>query len=348
MKLYLFALVLFVAAFAAGCGGGGGNSSTTGNASLATDDVVVVGGQHVTKSSFDDIMRQEDLSIKAQGAAVPKPGTANYTSVRNQVIALLVQNAEFSEQAQKLGVEPTPKAVDAELTKLKKQYFGGSESKYLASLKKQGYTDAEVRDQIKIQLTSQNLFKKVAGHIKASPAQIHSYYQQHISQYVSQTRPVEEILVGKNKQALANQIYNQAKGGASFAALAKKYSQDPGSKNIGGKFTATKGSDVANFDAAVFSPSAATGVLLKPVNTPEYGWFVIRPLAPIKTKTTTEKQASSAINATLSQTAQNSAMNKWVTGVAKTYCKAGIKYQAGYQPNPDPCTTLTTSAPTTT
>jgi parvulin-like peptidyl-prolyl isomerase len=348
MKIYLIALVLFVAAFAAGCGGGGSGSSTTGNASLSTDDVVVVGGQHVTKSTFDDIMHQEDLSIKAQGAAVPKPGSANYTSVRNQVIALLVQNAEFDEQAAKLGVAPTAKDVNDELTKLKKQYFGGSQAKYLASLKKQGYTDAEVRDQIKIQLTSQNLFKKVAGKIKASPAQVQSYYQAHLDQYVSQSRQVEEILVGKNKQSLANQIYNQVKGGASFAALAKKYSQDPGSKNIGGKFTAKKGSDVSNFDAAVFSPNAATGVLLKPVNTPEYGWFVIKPLADIKTTTTTEKQAASAIKTTLNQTAQNNAMNKWVTGIARTYCKAGIKYQAGYQPNPDPCTTLTTSAPTTT
>ena len=48
----------------------------------------------------------------------------------------------------------------------------------------------------------------------------------------------------QEEQALAEQIYTQLKGGASFATLAKKYSQDPQLKDKGGTFTATKGSDV--------------------------------------------------------------------------------------------------------
>jgi parvulin-like peptidyl-prolyl isomerase len=70
---------------------------------------------------------------------------------------------------------------------------------------------------------------------------------------------VQEILVGKNKESLANQIYQQVQGGADFAALAKKYSQDPGSKDKGGNFTATQGSDVPEFDKAVFDSTAKTG-----------------------------------------------------------------------------------------
>jgi foldase protein PrsA len=302
----------------------------------------------VTKANFNDVMRQEQLSLKAQGQTMPKAGTTNYTTVRNQVLAVLVQNAEFAQEAEKLGVAPTTKDVDKELTQLKQQYFGGSEAKYQASLKQQGYTDAEVRQQILIQLTSRNIFNKVTGTVKPTSKEIDAYYKSHLDQYVVQERAVEEILVGKNKQALANQIYNQAKNGASFAALAKKYSQDPGSKDKGGKFTAKKGSDVANFDKAVFDPGAKTGVFLKPVNTPEYGWFVIKPLGPIKTTATPEEAASATISDTLKTQDQNSAMDKWVSGIAKTYCKGQIKYQAGYQPNPDPCAALTTTAPTTT
>jgi hypothetical protein len=41
-------------------------------------------------------------------------------------------------------------------------------------------------------------------------------------------------------------------------------------------------------------------------------------------------------------------MTKWVETKKKSYCKAGIKYQVGYQPNPDPCATLPGATTTTT
>ena len=112
---------------------------------------------------------------------------------------------------------------------------------------------------------------------------IDAYYAANLSQYKKPaTRAVQEILVGKNKQSLANQIYQQLEGGADFAALAKKYSQDPGSKDKGGNFTATQGADVPEFDKAVFAATAKTNELLKPVNTAQYGWFVIKPTGDIK------------------------------------------------------------------
>ncbi len=161
---------------------------------------------------------------------------------------------------------------------------------------------------------------------------------------------MQEILVGKNKAALANQIYKQLQGGADFAALAKKYSQDPGSKDKGGKFTATKGSDVPEFDTAVFSTGAKTGVLLKPVNTSQYGWFVIKPTADITpAKTTSESKARAAIQKQLESQSQQQLASTWMQKVVKTYCSGGkVDYQSGYTPSPDPCATLSTSDQTTT
>jgi hypothetical protein len=39
-------------------------------------------------------------------------------------------------------------------------------------------------------------------------------------------------------------------------------------------------------------------------------------------------------------------MTKWVEDMKKDYCDGKIKYQVGYQPSPDPCST--TSGTTTT
>ena len=208
-----------------------------------------------------------------------------------------------------------------------------------------------MRAQIKEQLLEQALFNKVTKGVKPTDAEVHTYYVQHVSQYAQpESRDVREILVGKNKQALAQQIYTQLKGGADFAALAKKYSQDPGSKNTGGKFTAKKGADVPEFDQAVFAKTAKTGELLPPVNTAQYGWFVIQPLAAIQpAKTTPEKQVAATIRATLLQRKQNQTMSDWVNTTAKSYCNGSkIKYQAAYKPTPDPCAALTSTTPTTT
>jgi parvulin-like peptidyl-prolyl isomerase len=184
----------------------------------------------------------------------------------------------------------------------------------------------------------------------ATPAEIAAYYAANITQYQQPaSRTVQEILVGKNKEALAQQIYSQLKGGATFAALAKKYSQDPGSKNTAGKFTARKGSDVPEFDAAVFNPASKTGVLLKPVNTSQYGWFVILPTgAIVAAKTTPEKTAAVAIRKQLDATQKQQAANDWANGVAKDFCSGGkIKYQTGFEPSPDPCAALASNATTT-
>jgi len=340
MRLHYLLLVIPLAVLVAGCGGGGGSSSK-----LNADDVAVVSNEHITKARFDELMSQQKRSLKSQGQTFPKAGTTAYASLRSQVMTVLVQNAEFETEAAKLGVKVTSKDVQSQLDQIKKQYFGGSEKRYERELQKQGYTDAAVRDQIRSQLLAQRLFEKVTANVKPSDSEVHAYFVQHEDQYPP-TRDVQEILVGKKKEALANSIYAKLKKGESFATLAKKYSQDPGSKNIGGKFTAKKGQDVPEFDAAVFASSAKTGTLLKPVNTKEYGWFVIKPIADIKR--TSESQVAETIRAQLEQQDRNQAMTDWVTKITKSYCKGGaVTYQAGYQPSPDPCVSLSTATNTT-
>src|SRR5262249_31604824 len=153
-------------------------------------------------------------------------------------------------------------------------------------LAKQGYTDATMREQIRTQLIYERLFLKVTAGVKVSSKAVHAYYIAHQDWYPP-SRETQEILVGKGKQSLAQSIYKELKGGADFAKLAKKYSQDTGTKNIAGKFTAKKGQDVPEFDAAVFS-DAKTGTLLKPVTSQQYGWFVIKLTGNMKTTSEAE------------------------------------------------------------
>jgi parvulin-like peptidyl-prolyl isomerase len=334
-------LVLFgfasLALLAAACGG-------TTTASLGSDDVAVVGDQQISKDQFQQLMARAQKSYEQQKRPFPKAGTAEYEQLKGQAITFLVQQAEVEEQAKKLGVDITDEKVDKEIARYKKQFYGGSDARYEKAVKQQGLTDEQAREAIRQQLISQALFKKVTGNVKASDADIKEYYDTHKTQYVQpESREVRHILV--TKKALADSLYQQLKSGGNFAKLAKQYSKDPGSAANGGKLTVSKGQTVPQFDKTAFS--LKTGQISQPVHT-QYGYHIIQALSGVKAATTTKlSQVRASIRQQLEQQKKNDKITKWLEDTKKSYCNGKIKYQVGYQPSQDPCTTLTGSTSTT-
>ena len=332
-----FLIAVATVALAAGCGG-----STT--ASLGADDIAVVGSEPITKDQFQELMARAKKSYDAQKRQFPKPGSTEYEQLKGQAITFLVQNAEVAEQAESMGIEIGDDKVDKEIARYKKQFYGGSDERFAKAIKQQGLTEEQAREQIKTQLISQAVFKKVTGDVKVSDADIQEYYSSHKTQYVQpESRDVRHILVPKKD--LADSLYQQLKGGANFAELAKRYSKDPGSASNGGKLTVTKGQTVPEFDKTAFS--LKNGELSQPVKT-QYGYHIIQALSAIKASTTTPlDKVRASIKQQLGQQKKNEKITKWLEDTKKDYCGGKIKYQIGYQPNPDPCATLTSSTTST-
>jgi parvulin-like peptidyl-prolyl isomerase len=329
-RLLLFGFAS-LALLAAGCGG-------TTTASLGSDDVAVVGDQQISKDQFQQLMQRAQKSYDAQKRAFPKAGSTEYEQLKGQAITFLVQQAEVEEQAKKLGIDASDDKVDKEIARYKKQFYGGSDARYEKAVKQQGLTDDQAREAIRQQLISQALFKKVTGDVKVSDADIKQYYDTHKTQYVQpESRDVRHILV--TKKALADSLYQQVKGGANFAKLAKQYSKDPGSASNGGKLTVSKGQTVPEFDKTAFG--LKTGEISQPVHT-QYGYHIIQALSAVKAaKTTSLAQVRASIQQQLEQQKKNDQITKWLEDTKKSYCNGKIKYQIGYQPSPDPCATLT-------
>jgi parvulin-like peptidyl-prolyl isomerase len=324
------ALLALVLSFSA-CGGGG-------TASLDSNDVAVVGPDHITKAQFDELLKRAQATYKGQGRPFPKAGTRDYQTVKGQAMQYLVQRAEYEQKADGLGVKVDEKKVDARLKQIKTQYFSGDDKKYLAALKTQGLTEAEVRKDIRQQLLAEQIFQKVAKDVKVTDADIKKYYDAHKTQYrTPETRDVRHILV--NKKPLADQLYAQLKAGADFAKLAKKNSKDPGSAAQGGKLTVSKGQTVPEFDKAAFS--LKKGELSKPIKT-QYGYHIIQALTDVKAaKTTPLKDVKESIRQQLLQTKKNEKMRVWVDDVKKEY-KNKIKYAPGYAPPASAASTTST------
>ncbi len=337
MKRFLLFAFASLAVLAAGCGG----SST---ASLASDDVAVVGSKEVTKDQFQQLMARAKKSYDAQKRDFPKAGSTEYEQLKGQAITFLVQQAEVEEQAEQLGVDVSDKDVDKEIARYKKQFYGGSDERYEKAVKQQGLTDEQARDAIRQQLVSKRVFDKVTGNLKVTDADINAYYASHKSQYVQpESRDVRHILV--QKKSLADSLYAQLKGGANFAKLAKRYSKDPGSAANGGKLTVSKGQTVPQFDKTAFS--LKKGQLSAPVKT-QYGYHIIQALSGIKAATTTPlSKVRASIKQQLEQQRKNDKITKWLEDTKKDYCSGKIKYQVGYQPNPDPCASVTSTTTAT-
>ncbi len=131
-------------------------------------------------------------------------------------------------------------------------------------------------------------YAKAGGNV--SQADLQSYYNQHVEEYrVPETVTVHHILIktpsagpdGKVDQkavdaarAKAEDILKQLKAGANFEALAKKYSDDPGSKDKGGLIgPIRRGQTVPEFEQASFNGNK--GDLVGPVKT-SFGFHIIR------------------------------------------------------------------------
>jgi peptidyl-prolyl cis-trans isomerase D len=227
------------------------------------------------------------------------------------------------------GIQPT----DAEL----QAYYGANKGRYQNSVPE--------KRQVRYFLVSD---KDIQSKVVVTPSDLEQYYRTHTDQFRSSDRvKVRHILVqtpkpgpdGKVDQkgvdearAKASDILKQIKAGANFADLAKKNSDDPGSKEQGGELSwIIKGQTVPEFEKAAFSQDK--GQVSDLVQT-SYGFHIIqtedkevahvKSLAEVKdTLEQTLKQQKTA--AMLDQAATTAESEAKSGGLDKAAAKYGVQ-----------------------
>src|SRR4249919_2575811 len=106
---------------AAGCGG---------SDEVPADAVAVVDGATISRATLDDLLARAKKSYTAQKRAFPKAGTSEYQTLQTQAVAFLVQREEYAREAEQLGVKVTDAQIAKKVGEVKKQYFGGSQTKF--------------------------------------------------------------------------------------------------------------------------------------------------------------------------------------------------------------------------
>lgn len=321
------AITIALAGFVAtGCGGKDG---VLGIGGIPDNAVCTVDGESISKAQYDRLYDQSKQQYVDAGKPLPKKGSDEYRTVRDRVLGTLIDQQLFAQQSDKFGIEITDKDIDKRLKQLKKNNFKGDEKKFKSEMKRVGYTIKDVRNDLALQLQSEELYRQVTKDIEVSDTDIKNYYDENPKNYeVPEKRDVAHILIPKDK-ALATKLYGQVKGGDEklFAKLAKQYSEDDGSKENGGKLTITRGETVPEFDKAAFD--LETGEVSPPVKT-RYGYHVIMALSdttPLKKKSL--KEVSGEIEGQLLQQERSDRYQEWLKNVKKD-AEDDVECRKGY------------------
>jgi foldase protein PrsA len=340
----LLALVLVVAA---GCGG-----------DVPQGAIATVGDNVVTQEQFDKIIKQAKAQAKAQGQTFPKAGSTDYNRYAAQVVDYLVAqevidqaaaDPDFLKQAlaealnidedqldERLGkkaaaydrpIEVTDKTVKKRVDQLVKAY--GGKKKVGELLKQQGMTWKDLDKAIKDQIVGQRVYNRVVAAARVSPKQIKDYYEKNKDQFdTPETRKVRHILVKTKAQAeKVRALLVADPSDASWKKVAKKYSDDPGSKDSGGDVgDVTPGMMFPAFDKEAFD--LEVDQISQPVKT-QVGWHVLQVTKITPAKKSTLKSATKGIRQNLLATQQQKLWEKWLKQAQKD---ADVQYAEGYDP----------------
>lgn len=344
-SISLALLVLTLALVLAGCGGASGD--------VPASAVAVVDGTEIPRAEFDELMEQAKASYKTRDQDFPKVGTPEYQGFQQQLVAILVQRAQFEQEAEELGLTISDEDVEKARADLVTSRFGGDEKKMAAELEEQGVTEEFLLKTLRVSVLSRKLFDAVTKDVTVTDAEALTAYTQDSTQFggTPGSRDVRHILIAEpadpgckpspptdptpvqcevnfeKSKAEADRIYAELQDGADFAALAKEFSADEGSKNDGGKYTANRGQSVPEFDKMAFELD--TNEISRPVRT-QYGYHVIQATSEIKPPTSFD-EVKDAVKASLLQTKRNEKSVEWLEELQKRY-DGKVSYAAGFAP----------------
>ncbi len=233
--------------------------------------VAQVGSETITLGDFETQFKAYvSRAVASQGVPYSDEILASFAPYRGEILNQIARQRAVLQLAQKSGVKPDATEVDARVQSSKEGF--DNDADFQSALQNAGFADeAAYRAALNESLTYNAYLDSLKGRFKFGDAIVAGYYTINKSKLATQAEAcAKHILVAD--EATAKKIADQLAAGGDFAALAKQYSQDPGSKDQGGDLGCiAPGDTVAEFDKAAF-----TGPLnqVQQVKT-EYGYHLI-------------------------------------------------------------------------
>ena len=316
-----------------------------GNPSVPAGDVALVDSApngHISQAEFQASIPQEAVRVGLK--APPKPGTQQYTQVKDAALSDLILQRWIEGEAADRGITISESQIQDALAQIVKTQYGNSYARLNKQLLQLHLTTqpnciknaaappppcaTTALERVRLNVLSQRIQSEVlpSGQTTAIPADAaRNYYDANIAQFKQpETRDFRLIL---NKSKAKVDQAKAALGGnpspATWKKVAKRFSTDPTTKTTGGlRSGVAKGQSEPALDKQVFS--APTGQLVGPFKG-QSGWYLIEVQAvhPARTEPFTrvqsqiQQQLQSAAQQQIVQNFQTDFANKWTT---RTFC----------------------------
>ena len=222
--------VVFSALLVAACGSG--SESNPDNTVAAT-----VNGKKIMLTEVERLISQQTAGKQSQLSPL------ELAQARLQVLASLIQREVLFQRAEQEKLLPTEDQITAAINE-QKQASGATDEDFARQLKEQNVTMEALREEAKKDLAIKALQDKYAGKITVSDREVEDYYNANKQQFVN-ARGVALAMIAvdpadNSQQGIKNDdakndtdakvkidnIYQQLKGGADFATVARAKSED--------------------------------------------------------------------------------------------------------------------------
>ncbi|MBO8125836.1 MAG: peptidylprolyl isomerase [Firmicutes bacterium] len=277
---------------------GGGFFSGTAKANV----VATVNGEPIYQSTFRNTLIQYVTQLEAQNGTLP---SGQIELISAQLLNQMIDEKIILQAAKEAGIKVNDEELEKVVADFKEQI--GGEEHFDQLLKSQNVSLDEFNRRVTEQIMIQKMLEKVAGEGTVSDDEIAKAYEEVHAKHIL-IRTSEEA-GDEEAKAKIEEIRAELANGASFSELAKKYSEDPGSKDNGGDLGfISRGQTVPEFERAAFA--LAEGEVSEPVKT-QFGYHLIKVVERKEAKGEEFEKAKPELEEQLRKAKQNKLLTEW-------------------------------------
>lgn len=263
-----------------------------------------VNGEVIT---VDELNKQvEQLKAQYPDMFEGSDGEGRLIDFKQRILDNLIDQMLLTQDAEARDIKIGDEQIKTQVDQLRAGFE--SEEQFASALKSAGMTEESLNTQVREQLLTQKIMESLETAEAASEAEIKKYYEANEAQFFQQAaKRASHILFKPEDKATAQKVLDQIEAGGDFAALAKEYSQDPGSAANGGDLGWPSTAYVTEFEEALSKLKKGETSAL--VQSP-YGWHIIRVTDERKGSQQTLDQVKDQIASILSQQTRADAYQK--------------------------------------